>query len=293
MRTAPKISIVIVNWNTCDLLRDCIISIEGNGQDFEVEIIVVDNCSTDGSAGMCELNFPNARLICNDNNLGFARANNIAIREAAGEYVMLLNPDTRLAPGLLSGLAKHLDENKKVGIAGPKILERDGKTQGSARRFPSLRTAFFGRTSFLQNLFTKSGAARDEIPCLSHEGTGPLAVDWVSGACMIVRREVFEQAGPLDERYFMYWEDADLCFQARAKGWEVDWVPSVELLHLTGSASRSKPAAIVKTTVVFHRSVFYYFMKNLRPSAPVAALVFVLVNARMLMKLTAGLIRRK
>lgn len=271
------LSIIIVSWNSCDCLDKCIESIAGGTDGMDVEIIVVDNNSSDASRQMCERKHPGVKYIELEQNMGFARANNIGIRNSCGRYVILLNPDTVVEPDAIRFLIDFMESTPDAGAAGPRLIQPDGSVQGSARRFPSLRTAFLGRTSLLQRILGGSGAARSEIPCLSHESLEPLEVDWISGACMIVRREVIEIAGLLDERFFMYWEDADWCYQMKKHGWRIFWVPKSRILHLTGQSSQ---LLRVRTTLAFHKSIFYYFQKNINKNILVSALVLTLISAR-------------
>jgi len=290
--TKPILSIVIVNWNTETQLRDCLTSIAESAGNGPTEVIVVDNCSADRSCEMCGNEFPGVRLIANECNVGFVRANNTAIRVSSGDFVMLLNPDTQVRPGTVNRMIDFMRDNPSVGVVGPKIIEPNGETQGSARRFPSLRTAFLGRTSFLRKLFGSSDAAADEIPCLTHSSNDALEVDWVNGACMLVRKTAIEQAGLLDEKFFMYWEDADWCFRIKKSGWKVFWLPTAEILHLTGEASRQ---AQIKTIVAFHKSIFYYFSKNIneKKSLFLNALVWSLVWARCAAKISFAVLKSR
>ncbi len=288
--TKPLLSIVIVNWNTEIQLRECLASVVNNNESIPTEVIVVDNCSADRSCEMCGSEFPNVKLIINECNVGFARANNTAIRASSGDFIMLLNPDTQVRPNTMSRMIEFMRDNPSAGVVGPKIIEPNGEIQGSARKFPSLRTAFLGRTSFLRKIFGSSSVATDEIPCLAHKSDDALEVDWVNGACMFVRKEAIEQTGLLDEKFFMYWEDADWCFRIIKSGWKVFWLPTAEILHLTGESSRQ---AKIKTIVFFHKSIFYYFSKNINENKSFAlnALVWSLVWARCAAKISVALIK--
>jgi len=205
--------------------------------------------------------------------------------------VLLLNPDTVVRRGMLAGLAGYMDANPEVGIAGPKVVGKDGSVLGSARTFPTLRTAFFGGKTLLRKMLGGSGAARYEIPCLYHDCLDPLPVDWVIGACMFIRKSVLDQACLLDERFFMYWEDADLCKRAAEHGWKVYWLPEFEVMHICEAASNASLLAVARTTFEFHRSVYLYFCKHLKSNPLLPLAVFPLVYARMLIKLPITLLR--
>ena len=246
-----KFSVLIVNYASWPLTLRCIESLDGTGYgDFET--VVVDNDSAEPPelpAGV--------RLIRNKENLGFARAHNRGIAASTGDVVILINPDTIVERDFFDSLEAFFAETPKVGIVGPRILESDGELQLSARREISAFSGFLGRTSLLTRLFPKSSLVKSQFPAVT-EGSHPSAVDWVSGACMAIRRETLRGIGPLDERFFMYFEDADLCRRARAAGWLVYYLPHVEIVHQTGASSRSKPKAVW----LLHKSAFLYHRKH-------------------------------
>jgi N-acetylglucosaminyl-diphospho-decaprenol L-rhamnosyltransferase len=171
--------------------------------------------------------------------------------------VILINPDTVVEKRFFDGLEAFFEGVPKVGIVGPRIWEADGELQLSARREISAISGLLGRTSLLTRLFPKSSFVKSQFPAVT-EGSHPSAVDWVSGACMAIRRETLRGIGPLDERFFMYFEDADLCRRARTSGWLVYYLPQVEIIHQTGASSRSKPKAVW----LLHKSAFLYHRKH-------------------------------
>jgi N-acetylglucosaminyl-diphospho-decaprenol L-rhamnosyltransferase len=246
-----KFSVLIVNYASWTLTLRCIESLYETGYgDFET--IVVDN----DSAEPPEL--PTlVRLIRNKENVGFARAHNSGVSQSTGDLVVIMNPDTIVEGDFFEGLEGIFDNNPKVGIAGPRILNSEGELQLSARREISALSGLLGRTSLLTRLFPKSSLVKNQFPAVT-EGTHPTSVDWVSGACMVIRRETLQGIGPLDERFFMYFEDADLCRRARAAGWLVYYLPHVEVIHQTGASSRSKPRAVW----LLHKSAFLYHRKH-------------------------------
>jgi N-acetylglucosaminyl-diphospho-decaprenol L-rhamnosyltransferase len=246
-----KFSVLIVNYLSWPLTLRCIESLEATGYDH-FETIVVDNDSAEPPelpAGV--------RLIRNKENVGFARAHNRGIAASTGDVVILINPDTVVEKDFFGKLEVFFEESPKVGIVGPRILEANGELQLSARREISALSGFLGRTSLLTRLFPKSSIVKSQFPAVT-EGSHPSAVDWVSGACMAIRRKTLQGIGPLDERFFMYFEDADLCRRARASGWLVYYLPQVEIIHQTGASSQSKPKAVW----LLHKSAFLYHRKH-------------------------------
>jgi N-acetylglucosaminyl-diphospho-decaprenol L-rhamnosyltransferase len=276
-------SVLIVNYASWPLTLRCIESLDATGYgDFET--IVVDNDSTEPPglpAGV--------RLIRNKENVGFARAHNRGIAASTGEIVILINPDTVVEKSFFDDLEAYFEESPKVGIVGPRILEADGELQLSARREISALSGLLGRTSLLTRLFPKSSIVKSQFPAVT-EGFHPSAVDWVSGACMAIRRETLRGIGPLDERFFMYFEDADLCRRARTSGWLVYYLPQVEIIHQTGASSRSKPRAIW----LLHKSAFLYHRKHGAhgPLNLLSAAVLAGLTLRALAKLGTLLLQR-
>lgn len=253
-----SLTIIIVSWNVKHLLRDCLISIHEN-INIDYEIIVVDNASSDNTQEMfCE--FSHVNFIGLDNNLGFAKAVNIGISQSRGDYILLLNPDTKIFKNSIETMKKFLEMNEKAGAIGPMIIEIDGQVQGSARKFPSYKTVFFGRKSLLQKIAKKCKYSKTEIPCLHHYEKTPLEVDWISGACLMIKTDAINDVGILDERFFMYWEDADWCFRAQKQGWKIYWLPTAKIEHIGGESSKKSP---YKSILYFHNSVIKYFNKNM------------------------------
>ena len=274
-----KFSVVIVNYDSWPYTLRCVESLLAT-EYGEVEITVVDNDQRPVP------NLPPAvNLIKNEENVGFARAHNRGILASSGECVVFANPDTLVGRGFLDHLADFFTEHPDAGIAGPRILDGSGAVQLSARKEVGFISGLMGRTSLLTRLLPKSAAVRRLFPAADASG-GPATVDWVSGACMAARREMLEGIGPFDERFFMYFEDADLCRRARESGWLVHYLPGVEVVHHTGKSSRSKPLA----TWRLHKSAFLYHRKH-GPHGPlgVYSLVVLLgLTARALAKLVAS-----
>lgn len=246
-----KFSVITVNYDSWPYTLRCIDSLHATGyRGFEV--IVVDN----DRGSVPEIPHP-VRLIRNPQNVGFAKACNQGMLAAQGEYVVLINPDTLVEEDFFESLEEFFGGNPKAGVAGPRILDGGGILQLSARKEPSSLSGLLGRTSLLTRLFPKNPVVRRLFPAAGNP-SGPTEVDWVSGACMVVRRRVLEEIGPMDERFFMYFEDADLCRRARDSGWLIYYLPQVEVLHHTGASSRDKPRAIWN----LHKSAFLYHRKH-------------------------------
>ena len=279
-----KFSVLIVNYASWPLTLRCIQSLRRTGyEDFET--IVVDNDSAEPPG------LPSwVRLIRNKENVGFARAHNRGIAASKGDIVVLINPDTVVGRDFFASLQRFFEENPKVGVAGPKILDSEGELQLSARREISALSGFLGRTSLLTRLFPRSSLVKSQFPAVT-EGSHPSPVDWVSGACIAIRRETLREIGPLDERFFMYFEDADLCRRARMAGWLVYYLPHVEIVHQTGASSRSKPRAVW----LLHRSAFLYHRKHGAhgPLSIFSAAVLAGLTLRALAKLGTSLLQQR
>jgi hypothetical protein len=267
----PDLSIVIVNWNVRELLRCCLVSIAGSdglvvaGLDtlrystnggWRGEVIVIDNASTDGSGSMLAQDFPWAQAIANQENLGFTRANNQGLAASRGRYVLFLNPDTELAPAALGLLLDHAETHPQVGVIGPQLRYGDGSLQSSRRRFPTLAT-FFLESTVVQHWWPRNSVlARYYV--LDHPDDAVSQVDWVVGACMLVRRAMLEQIGGFDEGFFMYSEELDLCRRAVDAGWQVVYLPGAVVTHYEGKSSEQVVAA---RHIQFHSSRVRYVRK--------------------------------
>lgn len=245
-QTPPDLTIIIVNWNTRQLLLDCLAALPAATGDISTESWVVDNGSSDGSVEAVQAQFPATRVIANRGNRGFAAANNQAIRASRSRHVLLLNSDTVPRAGSLKALVDSLDAHPEVGIAGPRLLNADGSVQLSYAAFPNLRSELLGRNVRARRHY---GPPQD----------GAYAVDWVGGACFLIRREAITVAGLLDEDYFMYTEEADWCFRVRAAGWEVCYYPAAEVVHLGGQSSRM---ASTHMKAELYKSKLRFFRKH-------------------------------
>jgi len=243
-----------------------------------------------GDVGRVTRDFPEVLLTRNSRNMGFAAAINPPLRKGNAPYVLILNPDTLVQPDLLRTSLAYMEDHPEIGILGPRILDNDNTIQGSARAFPNLLTAIFGRKSILSKIFPKNPITRENILTDRSDGMTPMEVDWVSGACMLVRREAINQAGLLDEEFFMYWEDADWCRRMWQKGWKVVYFPRSSVMHHVGVSSETN---IVRSIFEFHRSIYYLFKKHVNPPySLLKPFVFWGITYRFLFVFAAQLVRK-
>jgi GT2 family glycosyltransferase len=253
------LSICIVTQQAGDYLRNCLQSITDNPPPVAYETIVVDNASTDGTLAMLQAEFPAVHTLANERNTGYTAPMNQALRQGEGRYLMQLNPDTLVHPGAFQALLDFMDTHPQVGICGPKVLNADGSLQRSCRRGDSRPWAVFSYFLGLARLFPQSkffgGYHLNHLP---EDAINP--VDGVAGSCMLIRREVIDQIGYLDEGYFAYQEDADYCFQARQAGWQVFYVPTARVTHFGGrGGTRVQP---YRSIFEWHHSYWRYYHKN-------------------------------
>lgn len=259
----PDLSVVVVNWNVKDLLRSCLQSLLDTSHvspHLTLEIIVVDSASTDGSPEMVHQEFPQVRLIASEQNLGYAGGNNVGAALAQGRYLFLLNPDTVVQPEALPRMIDYMDAYPTVGALGPQLLWPDRTIQSSRRRFPSLGTLFWEST-LLGQWFPHNRHIQNYH--LTNQPANQLQkVDWVVGAAILIRREAWEQVGPIDEAFFMYFEETDWCRRSTAAGWETHYLPTAQVIHYEGKSSEQVVAA---RTLRFQRSKLRYARKYFGP----------------------------
>ena len=248
-----SLSIIIVSWNTRKLLEDCISSILANPPTLPLDIWVVDNASSDTSPMMVREHFPEVHLMANHENVGFGRANNQAIQRCTGTYVLLLNPDTLITTGALQTLIDFLETQPQAGAAGAKILNPDSSLQISSHPRPTLSREIW-RMFHLDALWPYSA-----YPLTKWQVGQPQEVDVLMGACLLIRREVLDQVGVLDEDYFMYSEEVDLCYRIQRAGWRLYWVPEAEVVHFGGQSSQQ---AATEMFLNLYRSKIIYFRKH-------------------------------
>ncbi|MBZ0189521.1 MAG: glycosyltransferase family 2 protein [Candidatus Obscuribacterales bacterium] len=286
----PRVSIVIVNWKTPDLLAKCLESIaseDANHQSFE--IFVVDNNSNDGSVEMLSEKFPHVAVTANKENTGFSRGCNQAIPNAKGKYVLLLNPDTVITTNAVTNLADFLDSHNDCAAVGPKVLNPDGTLQLACRRsFPTLEASLF-RLTYLSRLFPN----HPYIASYNLTNADPdkiLAVDALSGSCMMVKSSVIEEIGLLDEDIFMFGEDIDWCWRMKEAGYQVYYTPESVVYHVHGAASRLRP---VGTTINLHKGMEVFYKKHLAKKywAPFNFLVYAAIWSRAALYILVNLAR--
>ena len=255
------LSIVIISWNVRELLRRCLDSIQESlrgekGKGLLVETIVFDNGSADGSADMVREDFPWVHLMESEVNLGFTKGNNLAIGQSEGRYILLLNPDTEVVGDALGTMMAYMESHPRVGALGPQLMNPDGTTQSSRRRFPTMATAFLEST-VLQPWFQGSGILK-RYYLLDRPDDETQPVDWVVGAALLIRREALHQVGPLDEEFFMYSEELEWCYRLKAQGWEVVYLPTAQVVHQEG---RSSEQVLAARHIHFQRSKVLFFKK--------------------------------
>ncbi|MEM7130826.1 MAG: glycosyltransferase family 2 protein [Chloroflexota bacterium] len=250
------ISIVIVTWNTRDLIKGSLRSLEaeftGHTPDT-IEIFVVDNLSTDGTAEMIRSEFPQVKLIVNSRNRGFAAANNQALSQSTGRYILILNPDTEIRPGGIKKLVEFLDTDSKTGAVGPLLLNADGTLQLSCDPEPTLSRELW-RLLHLDRLVPYGIYPQGSWPRDEHR-----EVDVIKGACMLVRGETLDQIGLFDEEFFIYSEEVDLCYRIRQAGWQIQWVPQAEVVHYGGQSTKQVASEMFQ---LLYKYKLIYFRKN-------------------------------
>ena len=249
----PHLSILIVSWNTAALLAECLTSVHAEVQRLAptaTETIIVDNGSIDGSVAMVRERFPWVYLIENVANVGFAQANNQAMEQAQGEFVLLLNSDTRLLPGALQALLAFMAAHPPAGACGARLLNDDGSLQPSCQPMLTPEREFW-RLAFLDALLPRATYKMARWPV-----DQPHRVEVIKGACLLLRRAALDQIGWLDESYFMYTEEVDLCYRLAQAGWELWWVPQAQVIHY-GAAS-SKQAAEAMYLQLYRSKVQFY-----------------------------------
>lgn len=249
------LSILILNWNTGDLLKQCLETVFSLTAEAAFEVIVVDNGSTDSSLAMVAEHFPQARVIANAENVGYARGNHLGVAASPGKYVLILNTDAFLQPGALAELVKVAEANPQAGLVGAQLQNGDGSFQASHTPFPTLWREFLILSGLGRLLvgrhFPSAGPDTEK---------GSRLVDYVEGACLLIRVEAYRAVGGLDEKFFMYAEEVDLCFRLRRAGWQVWYAPDARVIHLGGGSSHSRQpereADLYRSRVRFFRKQY-------------------------------------
>lgn len=274
-QSPPDVSVCIVSWNVADDLRACLESIRAQQTPPTYEIIVADNASSDETVPMLREQFPDVEVIVNDENLGFAKATNQTLRRARGRYLMMLNPDTVLEPDCLAKLVAVADAHPEAGIVAPRLVYPDGSLQYSCRRFPTIAAAIYRNTVFGRLFPGARPAAEYIMQDCKHDAQRD--VDWASGACLLIRREAYEEVGELDESFVWGSEDVDYCLRMHRAGWSVLYSPVTDVVHAVG---RSTDQAVVPTIMRTHRGMYRLYSKHFAPNALARAFVWVGVWVR-------------
>ena len=259
------VSIVIVSYNTRDILRNCLQALFEHTKGVDMEVFVVDNNSYDGSADMVKAEFPTVLLTANKQNLGFAAANNQAFKLARGRYIFLLNPDAYTKPSAIEHSIAFMDNTPQCGLCGGKIISPAGQLEPSARRFPSALSKLLV-LSGLRGKFPQSPILNYyEFGDFAHDK--PQEVDWVPGTFTIVRKKMLDEIGPFDERFYIYYEETDLCMRAKKAGWKIYFIPDAEVTHIGGASSKTRKDKSfdnkASQVLIFRmRSEWLYYRKN-------------------------------
>jgi GT2 family glycosyltransferase len=282
----PNLSIIIVNWKVKDLLDKCLSSILRYKNNYNLEIFVVDNDSQDGSPEMVRDKYPEVNLIALDKNIGFGAANNLAINKSKADYIFLLNPDTEISKDFLPNIFAYVHNNPNIGIIGPRIINDDGSKQASIRRHPSLLSqilVMFKLTNIpiinglLNNYLFKDFDYNKEQP-----------VEQVMGAAMFIQKSVFDKIGVFDEKFFIWFEEVDLCKRASTAGIKIKYFPGASIIH-HGAQSFSK-ANSLKKQMIFNKSLLNYFTKH--KTFWQALLIFLLIPINITLTLIYVIFRK-
>jgi len=279
----PELSVVIVNYNGGKLLANCLSSLRDHPASCSMEIVVVDNASTDDSGRRVAEDFPEVRLARETTNLGLAKAINRGLRIVRGQYLLSLDNDTRVMAGALDALVDFLRDHPDAGAVGSRLYNPDQTPQRTARRTPGAMNAIFGRRSIVTKLFPNNRISRRYLMADQLDATKPFEVGWVSTAALMVRRDVLNTAGALDEDFFVYWVDADWCARIRRAGWAIYCEPRSAVIHdenLAGRGRRSRRRP--RMVVDFHRGAYLYYRKNHAPGRfhPMAAVALCGLSLR-------------
>lgn len=257
------VSIVIVNYKTRGMVKQGLKSIRAARLRLDYEVFAVDNGSDDGLPQMIREEFPEVRLIALEKNLGFAAGNNQAIRKAKGKYVFILNPDAMIDPGAVEALFAYMEAHPEIGVLGPKLVRPDGTRQESTHRFPTPWIPVYRRTPL--GKLARAKEALDRYVMHGETGEAPMEVDWMEGAALFVRRAAIEKVGMFDERFFVYFEDADWCRRFWLSGWKVVYYPAAEIIHYHRRESADALWFLApftnKVSRIHISSAYKYFMK--------------------------------
>lgn len=289
-----RLSIVIVSWNTRDLLRRCLETLKPELADIDSEVFLVDNHSADNSAQMVASEHPWVKLITNDENLGFAAANNQAFKLAQGQNILLLNPDTEVLPGSIHKLLNFLDAHPTCAVVAPQLINSDGTIQRSCRQFPTFKGMLYELIG-LSRIFPERQEFR-QYKMLDWNHDDERQVDQPEGACLMIRRQIIDQVGSLDEGFFMLFEEVDWCYRIKQAGWQIWFTPQSQIIHHYGQSIKQVKARMILSS---HRGLYRFWHKHYRhhrwyldaPAyAGLMALAYLRIATHQLRQLTANLI---
>lgn len=284
-----QVTAIIVNYNTKELLEKCLMHIERSSCASLIHTVVVDNASHDGSVELLRSNYSSVEIIALPENVGFGRGNNAALKRLDTPYALLLNTDAFLEEDTVELLLLYMEKNPGIGAAGPLVKNADGSVQASCRRFLTISSAFFH--AFIGKVLPGNKRTREYMmEDLCREADTP--VDWVSGCCMMLRKEALESVdGGFDEKYFMYIEDVDLCWRMHEQGWQVSYVPQAKCTHMVGASGGYRNPIHIKA---FHKGMWIFFRKRYGRTAKVLffPIVYLGIKIRLAGKLMANALKR-
>ncbi len=283
------LSVLIVTYNSARDIERCLKSVQDHLDRDKIgyELCVVDNASADNTVEIIRRQFPTVKLICESRNLGFAGGIQSGLAATAAPFVLWLNPDAVIERGSIRTVLDRLRTEPRTGIAGLKILNPDGSLQLSCRSFPTYATAVFSRYSLLTRIWPGNPFSRAYLLTnFNHEERRE--VDWVSGACLLHRRELAQQIGPPDDQFFMYCEDVDFCYRAKQAGWKVIYDPAFVVTHRIGGSSRPQAAAMI---LEHHRSMWRYYRKHYRKGLLMDLIVYTAIKLRAAAKISHTFIK--
>ncbi len=260
-----KLSVIIVSYNTSSELKQCLDHLFKYPGKHDLEVFVVDNCSSDASTQMVQKNFKNVHLIENQINMGFAAANNQAYQKTTGDYIILLNPDAFIRHGTIDNAVSFMENNIQCGLAGGKLINPQGRLEPSARKFPNGLNKFFTLSGLADKYPSSKIFGKGDFKFFDHKKA--IEVDWVPGTFTIYRKKMLEQTLLFDERFFIYYEETDLCLRAKKDGWKVYFTPDAEVVHIGGASAKKRTdlkydsggSQVLKFRM---RSEYLYFRKN-------------------------------
>lgn len=283
----PELSVIIVNWNTRELLRRCLSSVYRYTSGIAYEVFVVDNHSSDGSPEMVEQEFPAVRLLRNDENLGFSKANNQAILLSTGRYIVLLNSDTELQDNALYAMAACMDQHAAVGILGTKLLNYDGTRQYSCDFFPRKPGVILWEK--MLNVIQNHTRLSWQEQMSSRNFDEAFAVDYVIGAVLLIRRETIDDIGVLDERFFMYAEDIDWCYRAALAGWQTYYAGHIGIYHHNRGSSKVSADIAARLQTLRETNLLEFYKQHY--GLPAFLMLHVIFFLKRLLKNTLAMVR--